>query len=241
MDYIILDKTSKIPYYIQISDSIKHHINMGTLKHGEQLPTESSLCAIYEVSVIVVKKAYDDLVQKGLIKRIRGKGTFVHTLTPHVIDLSNGIISINQYLTNSKRTVISFDKVKNHTFATTLLDLAEDDYVYTIKTVTNYNDTPMMFQTIYLPEKFFPNLKKEFIKHKTMFELVINMYDLEPQNLHQAYRPVNLQPDIAMILDVPKHTPAFFIRSELTDINKRKLAYFAVHCPAEHLEFEVII
>lgn len=239
MDYIILDKTSKIPYYIQISDSIKHHINLGVLKHGMQLPTESSICSIYEVSVIVVKKAYDDLVKKGLVKRIRGKGTFVHTLKPQVLDLSGGILSINHYLGNAKRTVVHFEKVNHHIFANSLLNLDADAYIYIIKTITTFNDLPILFQTIYLPDKFFPNLKKEFIKHKTMFDIVVNMYKLEPKNLKQTYRPINLHQDIAMMLDVTKGSAGHFIRSELTDVRDDVLAYFVIYGSSEQLEFEV--
>ncbi len=241
MDYIILDKTSKIPYYIQISDSIKHHINLGVLKHGMQLPTETSICTIYEISVIVVKKAYDDLVKKGFVKRIRGKGTFVHTLKPHIIDLSTGILSINQYLNNSKRTVISFEKTSNHLYATPLLNLTPDESLYAIKTVTLFNNSPMLFQTVYLPEKMFPNLKKEYIKHNTMFDVFINMYHLEPKDLFQSYRPINLHPDIAMMLDLPKYAPGYFIRSEIKDVNDKTIAYFAIYSSAEHLEFEVTL
>lgn len=239
MDYIIIDKTSKIPYYIQISDSIKHHINLGVLKHGMQLPTESAICAIFEISVIVVKKAYDDLVQKGLVKRIRGKGTFVNTLKPYVIDLSEGIISINQYLTNAKRTVVGFEKVNHHAFAHTLMNIDPEEYIYIAKTVTSYNNEPILFQYIFLPERYFPDLKKEYIKHKTMFELIVNTYRIEPKGLVQSYRPINLEANIAMMLDLPKGAPGHYIRSYIKDVNENMLAYFTIYGSADQLEFEV--
>ena len=240
MDYIIIDKTSKIPLYLQIADSIRHHINLGNIPHGTQLPTETTICLIYEVSVIVVKHAYDELVKKGLVTRIRGKGTFVNTLKPYKLDLSGGIIAINQVLGEAKRTVISYDKVSNHSL-NAYLGLNDDEFFYYIKTVTSINNRPILFQYIHLPEKYFPNLKKEYIKHQSMFELLIRTYKLDPKNLKQTYRPLNLPAEIAMILDTQKAVPGHFIRSQVENSNGDIYAFFAIYAPADSLEFEVSV
>ncbi len=240
MDYIIIDKTSKIPLYLQIADSIRHHINLGLIPHGTQLPTESNLCAIFDVSVIVVKHAYDELVKRGIVIRVRGKGTFVNTLKPFVIDLSGGIISINQVLSEAKRTVISYDKVNNHTL-NSYLNLDANEYFYWIKTVTSISNKAILYQHIYLPEKYFPGLTKDMIKHQSMFDIVVRTYKLDPKNLKQNYRPINLPPEIAMILDKPKGTPGHYIRSQIENTQGDIFAFFIIYGPADSLEFEVSI
>src|ERR1700742_3189743 len=47
------------------------------LKVGDQLPTEDSLIARFEVSRITVRRAIQNLVSRGLVEIRRGKGTFV--------------------------------------------------------------------------------------------------------------------------------------------------------------------
>lgn len=66
-----------IPTYIQIYEDMLAKIVNGEYKEGDKLPTEMEICKLYYVSRITVKKALQKLVDKGLISRIAGKGTFV--------------------------------------------------------------------------------------------------------------------------------------------------------------------
>ena len=65
------------PLYLQIRDMLKEKIDLGVLKPGDQLPTESELVQQHGVSRITIKSALKMLVEDGLIYRIAGKGTFV--------------------------------------------------------------------------------------------------------------------------------------------------------------------
>lgn len=66
-----------LPTYIQIYEDYYKKIIDGVYKEGDQLPTELEICKKYYVSRITVKNALQKLVDKGLICRISGKGTFV--------------------------------------------------------------------------------------------------------------------------------------------------------------------
>lgn len=59
--------------YLDILDDIKS----GRVKIGDKMPTEQQLSKKYGVSRITSKKAFEMLVQEGLVNRIPGKGTFV--------------------------------------------------------------------------------------------------------------------------------------------------------------------
>jgi DNA-binding GntR family transcriptional regulator len=238
MDYIIIDKTSKIPLYIQISDSIRHHIELGILKHGTKLPTESMLCYIYEISSIVVKKAYEDLVQKSLVKRIRGKGTYVNTKKPYILNLNNGLLSINKMLDKTKRVVLSFDK-KTHYMAHQWMDIDPNENIYIAKIITKLNDEPVMYNFIFFPEKFFPNLRPEHLRRLPAFQLITSQYQLVPKTINQTFHPVTLPSDISELLDTQKDSPGYLIRSYLENQNKEKLVYFTIYTASEYVEFEV--
>lgn len=238
MDYIIIDKTSKIPLYMQISDSIKHHINLGVLKHGMQLPTEKSICSIFEISNIVVKKAYDDLVKKGLVLRIRGKGTYVNTVKPYIIDLTQGIAGLAGFIGVAKKTIISFDKVSNHT-ANHFLNLPIDDEIYLAKVISSINDQPILYDYILLPAKYFPNIDKIQIKHSNIYELMVKQFRLKPIKLTQSFKAINMNMDFALLLDTFKGSPGHYIRNYFYDENDQVLAFIASYGLSELLEFEV--
>lgn len=65
------------PLYLQIRDMLKEKIDLGVLKPGDQIPTETELVQQHGVSRITIKSALKMLVEDGLIYRIAGKGTFV--------------------------------------------------------------------------------------------------------------------------------------------------------------------
>ena len=77
MDYIFINKTLKVPIYKQISSSITEAIETGRLTYDDKLPTEKEICHMFSISPTVVKKAYEDLIAQQMIKRIKGKGTYV--------------------------------------------------------------------------------------------------------------------------------------------------------------------
>ena len=68
---------SGLPIYEQIERQIKDMIIAGVLKEGEMLPSIRTLAADSEISVITVKRAYEDLEKEGMIYSVQGKGFYV--------------------------------------------------------------------------------------------------------------------------------------------------------------------
>lgn len=63
--------------YEQIVEGLRREISEGRLAPGTPLPSFRVLAADLLVSVITVKRAYEDLEREGLVYRRQGLGTFV--------------------------------------------------------------------------------------------------------------------------------------------------------------------
>ena len=63
--------------YQQIVDRLKREVSEGRLKPGTALPSFRQLAEDLLVSVITVKRAYEELEREGIIFRRQGLGTFV--------------------------------------------------------------------------------------------------------------------------------------------------------------------
>jgi GntR family transcriptional regulator len=63
--------------YQQIIDRLKREVSEGRLKPGAALPSFRQLAEDLLVSVITVKRAYEELEREGIIFRRQGLGTFV--------------------------------------------------------------------------------------------------------------------------------------------------------------------
>ena len=63
--------------YEQIVDGLKREVSEGRVKPGAALPSFRALAEDLLVSVITVKRAYEELEREGIIYRRQGLGTFV--------------------------------------------------------------------------------------------------------------------------------------------------------------------
>ena len=74
---IIISNSSSVPIYEQIKNAIINQIINGELAEDEALPSIRSLASDIKISVMTIKKAYDELESERYIVSIQGKGTFV--------------------------------------------------------------------------------------------------------------------------------------------------------------------
>jgi GntR family transcriptional regulator len=72
-----LSEASGVPFYRQIEDQLAEMIRAGQLPEGARLPSVRELAGSTLVSLITVRRAYEDLAREGLIVRRQGQGTFV--------------------------------------------------------------------------------------------------------------------------------------------------------------------
>ncbi|NSJ92090.1 GntR family transcriptional regulator, partial [Coprococcus sp. MSK.21.13] len=74
---IVISNTSDKPLYQQIKDQIKEAILTGELKNGELLPSIRNFSSELRVSVLTIRRVYDELEKEGFVSSQAGKGTFV--------------------------------------------------------------------------------------------------------------------------------------------------------------------
>lgn len=74
---IQINNSSADPIYLQIKNQIKAQIISGSLKTGEKLPSIRFMAKELRVSMITVKRAFDELELDGFINSVQGKGNFV--------------------------------------------------------------------------------------------------------------------------------------------------------------------
>jgi GntR family transcriptional regulator len=70
------------PIYRQLRDGVVEMILDGVLKEGDPLPSVRNVAAEYRVNPLTVLKAYQQLVDEGLVETKRGRGMFVSAGAP---------------------------------------------------------------------------------------------------------------------------------------------------------------
>jgi len=72
-----LDRASPIPLYHQIERALLEVIRRRALVAGDLFPSENELAAEFGVTRLTARRAVDRLVQQGVLRRDRGRGTFL--------------------------------------------------------------------------------------------------------------------------------------------------------------------
>jgi len=72
-----LTPTTGQPLYLQLMQQIRHAVETGALRDGEQLPGIRTLAEELVVSPNTVAKAYSELEHEGLLEMRHGSGAFV--------------------------------------------------------------------------------------------------------------------------------------------------------------------
>ena len=69
--------SSGVPIYLQLMEQVKHGIETGALRPGEQLPGIRPLAEELVINPNTVAKAYRELEHEGVIELRQGAGAFV--------------------------------------------------------------------------------------------------------------------------------------------------------------------
>jgi GntR family transcriptional regulator len=75
-----LNPTSGIPLYLQLMEQVKHAIETGTIRAGEQLPSVRQMAEDLMINPNTVVRAYRELEHEGIIKLRHGAGAFIQEL-----------------------------------------------------------------------------------------------------------------------------------------------------------------
>ena len=66
-----------VPIYLQLMEQVKHAIETGALRPGEQLPGIRPLAEELVINVNTIAKAYRELEHEGVIELRHGSGAYV--------------------------------------------------------------------------------------------------------------------------------------------------------------------
>ncbi len=72
-----VDPLSGVPIYMQVLNQVKRATASGMLKPGDQMASVRELAIELTVNPNTIAKAYQELEREGIIKTVRGVGTFV--------------------------------------------------------------------------------------------------------------------------------------------------------------------
>lgn len=238
----MIDLDSAIPYYIQVKDIIRERIHDGTWSTGDRLPSEAEMCDMFEVSRTVVRQALQDLIHEGLIKRRKGKGSFVaarkiseqlaQKLTGFYQDMvEQGLQPITQVL--QQHVIAANQTVAQH------LHLEPETPVIEIERLRSVQGVPIVLVTTYLPYSLCPSLVNDDLNNQSLYTLLESRYHLYIGRGRRTIQAVLANGPEAKLLDVVKGAPLFRLESISYLNDGTPIEYYFAYHRGDRSQFEV--
>jgi GntR family transcriptional regulator len=77
MTFFRLNASSGVPLYVQLMEQVKHAVETGALRPGDQLPTIRALAQELVMNSNTVVRAYRELEHEGIVELRHGLGVFI--------------------------------------------------------------------------------------------------------------------------------------------------------------------
>lgn len=201
-----LDRNGPVPLYFQVSQRLEKAMSSGLLPAGSRLENEISISERLSLSRPTIRRAIQELVDKGLLVRRRGIGTqVVHGQVSRGLELT----SLYEDLEHTKRApttvTLTHEIIPASVQIAALLSLTEGEDVLHLRRLRSADGTPLAILENFLPGS-----------HSTM-----TRSELDTTGLYQALRSraVNIRvanqsigarraaSDEATLLEVAKGSP----------------------------------
>jgi GntR family transcriptional regulator len=80
-----INPSSGVPIYQQLMEQIKHAVDSGAIKAGEQLPTIRQVAAQLAMNPNTVARAYRELEREGVLEVRHGSGAYVGSPSTSIV------------------------------------------------------------------------------------------------------------------------------------------------------------
>jgi GntR family transcriptional regulator len=170
-------RASGKPLHTQISDVVVGLIERGDISVGERLPPERDIAELFGVSIAPVRQSILDLVNKGLLVRGRGRGTFVRgsSLNEKISILHSFTESMRDQAVPVDMRVIGQLRVLTPKEVARALHTRERT-VLLLERVAVVNREPVALLQAYLSLKTYPKLLDASFEHASLYETLREEY-----------------------------------------------------------------
>jgi DNA-binding GntR family transcriptional regulator len=183
----VINRYADRPIYRQLSDLLEARL-VEDAQPGDRLPSEAELSQQFDVNRLTVRRALNELSQRGLIETIHGKGSFV--ASPRVrYNISGGR---DASFTRSMRElghrvsirVLSVDTVETSEWQS---ELDTDGDVLVYRTLRLVDGEPWSLSRTSIGAQRFPQLAQRWTGETSLFDFLLENHGLRMQRAYRTF------------------------------------------------------
>lgn len=235
-----LDFASDVPLYQQLEQRVERLIASGALDATAPLPTELELTQQLGLSRATVRRCFTDLVQRKLVVRRRGRGTFVAAPSAQHGGPSLNFTQRMQAagLKPSSRT-LSFACEQADEDLARLLRIAQGEAVFHIVRLRLADGRPVTLDDVYVVASVCPDLSADALDSASLYALIAQRTGTVPARADETFEAIGLPKHEARHFDLPAGAPAFRIARTTYDAEDRPFELARTLAPGDRNRYEL--
>jgi GntR family transcriptional regulator len=212
MEILPLNHQSAVPLHAQLSAAIEARVAAGGWRAGEMIASERDLMRLAGVSRATVRQAIGSLIAKGVLRRVRGRGTLV--ARPRIEQPLQAVYSFAQQL--ERQGLALTDRVLQRRVVAGTPELASQlgvtagEPVVHIQRVRSLEGAPFALDHFFIPDRLVPGLLDADLGG-SLYRLLAERYDLPVLRAADTLEPAAADRTAALHLGVPPGAPLMVI------------------------------
>ena len=161
-----VDRRSPVPLYYQVAKQLEHAIASGEVSPGFKLDNEISLADQLGLSRPTMRRAIQELVDKGLLVRRRGVGTqVVHGRISRPVALTSLYDDLTTGHQRPRTDVLANEVLQCTDEVAAVLAVRPGSNVLYLRRLRFTHDEPLAVMENYLPEDLIPLGERDRTRH----------------------------------------------------------------------------
>lgn len=217
--------------YQAVLMDLQNKILSGIWPENAMIPTEIELCDQFQVSRITVRRALDELVQSGLVRRSRGKGTFVRPFKQYS-EYYNGLLSqdgiettheiLNQVLSDTEYPADS-ELVRNM-LPQFKIPFESGETITRIHLVRYIGSLPYAVMNIFLPTSLSTRIDRSLLHNSSFLNTFEQSTGIHIATIHRSFSAVIPDNETCTLLATKPQTAHLWMKSIALTENKEPIA-----------------
>lgn len=210
--------------YLRLRDELLERLR--AMAPGEPLPPERALARQLRVSRTTLRRALDDLVSTGAVRRRHGAGIFA--VGPKVVQPLTATSFTEDMRARGMRPdtrVIEFGVVLAGARLGRRLEVSPSAEVVRALRLRLADDEPMALEMLHVPAELVPGLDAETLGEASFYQLLAERFGHPVVNGRQSIEPTVTDHDESELLTVPLHSPALLFERTSRDADGQVLEF----------------
>ena len=224
-----LDRDHRAPLWVQLKNQIGDAITKSALAPHARLPSEQTICEIFDVSRPVVRSALSALAADGRLIRMPRKGVFIAPPRQET-DFATANLSVHADLTARGHDVTAktflFGRFPPDEAEQRFLGVPPNGTVIRIGRVYFSDGQPLTYTQISLPGHKVPGMEKLDIEGHSVFSTLREHYGLVAHRAERWLTAAMPHAEAAELMGVPITEPMIWIESVAYDPSGAPLEFY---------------